>query len=169
MDIVAGSGNDEWYTPDYAVQPILKYLKPFKKIWCPFDLYDSEYVKQLRAEGHEVIATHIWNGEDFFDLSIECDAIVSNPPYSKKTEVLDKLFKLGKPFAMLISVAGIFESQKRFDLFRTNRFEVMYFNRRVSFIKDSAGNIGANPPFSSGYICHDILPQQIVFETIKKK
>lgn len=28
MDKVAGSGNDEFYTPVYAVKPILKYLPP---------------------------------------------------------------------------------------------------------------------------------------------
>lgn len=26
-----------------------------------------------------------------------------------------------------------------------------------------------NPPFSSGYICHNVLPRQIVFEEIDKK
>ena len=28
MDKVAGSGNDEFYTPNYAIEPILKYLSP---------------------------------------------------------------------------------------------------------------------------------------------
>ena len=28
MDKLAGSGNDEFYTPYYAVKPILKYLEP---------------------------------------------------------------------------------------------------------------------------------------------
>ena len=37
MDEVAGSGNDEFYTPLYAVKPIFKYVKPNSKIWCPFD------------------------------------------------------------------------------------------------------------------------------------
>lgn len=27
MDKVAGSGNDEFYTPEYAIKPLLKYLK----------------------------------------------------------------------------------------------------------------------------------------------
>ena len=26
MDKVAGSGNDEFYTPDYAITPLVKYL-----------------------------------------------------------------------------------------------------------------------------------------------
>lgn len=28
MDKVAGSGNDEFYTPEYAITPIAKYLVP---------------------------------------------------------------------------------------------------------------------------------------------
>lgn len=28
MDKVANSGNDEFYTPQYAITPILKYLPP---------------------------------------------------------------------------------------------------------------------------------------------
>lgn len=28
MDKVAGSGNDEFYTPEYAITPLYKYLPP---------------------------------------------------------------------------------------------------------------------------------------------
>lgn len=28
MDQVAGSGNDEFYTPNYAITPIMKYVAP---------------------------------------------------------------------------------------------------------------------------------------------
>lgn len=28
MDKVAGSGNDEFYTPNYAITPIMKYVAP---------------------------------------------------------------------------------------------------------------------------------------------
>ena len=29
--------NDEYYTPSYAVYPIIKYLKQGSTVWCPFD------------------------------------------------------------------------------------------------------------------------------------
>ncbi len=170
MDIVAGSQNDEFYTPLYAVKPIEKYLKKGSIIWCPFDTEQSNFVKYFRKLGYNVIATHIVNGEDFFELDINCDYIISNPPYSKKYEVLKKLFELGKPFAMLLGVVGLFESQKRFELFKDNKFEVMYLNRRVSYFKDYADvKPKLNPPFSSVYLCKDILPNTIIFEEIDKK
>lgn len=174
LDIVAGSGNDEFYTPGYAVEPILKYLPKGRKsdttIWCPFDTDDSNFVKMLRESGYTVIATHIATGQDFFDTDVRCDFIISNPPYSLKTEVLQRLFTIGKPFAMLVGVVGLFESQRRFEMFRDNDFEIMYLNRRVSYLKSyEDAKPCLNPPFSSVYLCHDMLPNKIVFEEIKKQ
>lgn len=172
MDRVAGSKNDEFYTPYYAIEPLIKYLKPDTTVWCPFDTKDSLFVKVLKREGHQVLNSHINEGKDFFEYIplVEYDYIISNPPYSLKTEVLEKLFKMDKPFAMLVGVAGLFESQKRFEMFRDNDWEIMYFNRRVSFMKDfTSGKTALNPPFSSVYITHDILPKKVVFEEIDKK
>ena len=170
MDKVAGSGNDEYYTLAYAVTPIMKYLKPNSTIWCPFDTSESLYVKLLRASGHSVVHTHIQDGVDFFHAKIpECDYIISNPPYSIKYEVFKRLFEIGKPFAMLVGVVGLFESQKRFNLFANNKFEIMYFNKRVAYLAaytDDKPQL--NPPFSSVYLSSGILPNQIVFEEIEK-
>ena len=51
--------NDECMTPNYGVEPILKYIPKNAVVWCPFDKEDSEFVKQIRQSGHKVIATHI--------------------------------------------------------------------------------------------------------------
>lgn len=171
MDKLAGSGNDEFYTPYYAIKPILKYIKPKSTVWCPFDTSDSLYVKTLKQEGHTVIHTHISNGENFFEIDVpECDYIISNPPYSLKTEVLERLFEIGKPFAMLLGVVGLFESQRRFKMFRDNDFEIMYLNLRVDYFQDyDEIKPSKNPPFSSVYVCHKMLPEQIIFEKINKK
>ena len=145
-------------------------MKSNSIIWCPFDTQESLFVKRFIDEGHQVIATHIENGEDFFKVvPPECDYIISNPPYSLKGEVLDRLFELGKPFAMLLGVVGLFESQKRFNMFRDNDFEILYMNRRVAYFKDYAEQKPSlNPPFSSVYLCSQMLPKQIVFEEIIK-
>ena len=168
---VANSGNDEFYTPEYAIDPIVKYIPEGSRIWCPFDTADSLFVKRFsRGGGYCVTATHIFNGEDFFLIEPpECDYIISNPPYSLKGDVLQRLFDIGKPFAMLVGIVGLFESQKRFEMFRDNDFEIMYMNRRVAYFKDYAEQKPSlNPPFSSVYICHGVLPKKIVFEEIKK-
>ena len=174
MDKIAGSKNDEFYTPLYAVEPICKYVENGSKVWCPFDTEKSLFVKRLKEKGCNVLATHIENGQDFFELAQQnvyeqYDYIISNPPYSIKTEVLETLFKTKKPFAMLVGVVGLFESQKRFDMFKNNEFEIMYLNKRVSYFRDyDEQKPSLNPPFSSVYLCHKMLSKQIVFEEIKK-
>lgn len=170
MDIVANSGNDEFYTPWYAVKPILKYIIPHSTIWCPFDTIDSFFVKELKSQGHNVIYTHLKDNIDFFNTEAPpCDYIISNPPYSCKGEVFKRLFKLGKPFAMLVGVVGLFESQNRFEMFRDNTFEILYMNRRIAYFKDyNDSKPSLNPPFSSVYLCSKMLPKQICFETIIK-
>ena len=115
---------DEYYTPKYAVNPILEFKPTETTIWCPFDTDKSLFVKLLKDEGHTVIYTHISNNQDFFKINVECDYIISNPPYSLKNEVFERLFEIGKPFAMLVGVVGLFESKKRFDMFKNNKFEI---------------------------------------------
>lgn len=164
--------NDEFYTPNYAIEPLLKYIKPNSFIWCPFDTHESNFVKLLINEGHNVHYTHIESGINFFKEQPPkgVDYIISNPPYSLKTEVLSRLFDLKIPFAMLLGVVGIFESNKRFNLFKENVFEIMYFDKRISYFKSySDQKPSLNPPFSSVYICSNMLPKQIVFESLNKK
>lgn len=163
--------NDEFYTPTYAITPLLKYIKPNSSIWCPFDTQDSNFVKMFQEAGHDVHYTHIESGVDFFNEPPpeNVDYIISNPPYSLKTEVLERLFKLNIPFAMLVGVVGVFESQKRFTMFKNNDFEIIYFNKRISYFKSySDPKPSLNPPFSSVYICKNVLPKQIVFEVLVK-
>lgn len=170
MDKVAGSKNDEFYTPKYAIEPILKYLPKTGIVWCPFDTEDSHFVGMIREHGCEVIATHLRDGQDFFSYEPEdYDYIVSNPPYSLKNEVFERLFQLNKRFAMLVGVVGIFESLKRFDMFKENDWEIMFLNKRVAFFKDfKEQKPSINPPFSSAYITKGLLPNRIVFEKITK-
>lgn len=161
--------NDEYYTPAYAVEPLIKYLKPNSLIWCPFDLEKSYFVKIFKEQGHRVINTHIDNGQDFFELDYDCDYIISNPPYSLKYEVFSRLFELKNPFAMLIGIHGLFDNIKRFELFKNNKFEILYMHPRVNFFQEySSKKEVKNVPFQSVYICHNILPEQSVFENINK-
>ena len=63
--------SDETYTPAYAVKPIIKHISTFFDnnaiIWCPFDESDSSFVIELKKAGYNVIATHIKQGQDFFE------------------------------------------------------------------------------------------------------
>ena len=108
--------SDEYYTPREAVLPILKYVRKGSVIWCPFDTEESEYVKCLREAGYKVILSHIDNGKDFFyyEPTEQYDCIISNPPFSLKDKVLERLSTLDKPYAILMPLPTL-QGQKRFD------------------------------------------------------
>lgn len=170
MDKVADSGNDEFYTPMYAVEPLGKYISVDSPIWCPFDTSDSLIVKFFKDRGNSVVNTHLSGGTDFFNIEFpKSRIVVSNPPYSRKGDVLQRLFDQKVRFAMLVGVVGLFESEKRFSMFQGNKFEVMWMNKRISYFKsytDQKPSI--NPPFSSVWLTSGILPNGNVFERIKK-
>ena len=163
--------NDEFYTPNYAIEPILEYITEGSVVWCPFDTHESNYVKMLSSRGLKVIHSHLSEGKDFFKYEPKenYDYIVSNPPYSIKYEVFKRLFELGKPFAMLVGVVGLFESKKRFDLFNSNDIEIMHFDKRVRYFKSYSDQVCKfQPPFSSVYLTSNMLPKQIMFKKINK-
>ena len=160
--------NDEYYTPTYAVYPIVKYLKQGSTVWCPFDKEESNFVQVLRKEGFNVIYGHIETGQDFFEVEVpECDYIISNPPYSLKGDIFKILYEIGKPFAMLINFQGIFDHKDRFKMFKNNRTEMLWLSPRVNYIKQ--GDYKASGvPFQSGYLCSGIFKEQLNFEYLDK-
>ena len=164
------SNNDEFYTPTYAVEPILKYVPKNTTIWLPFDTPKSKFLELFKARGNKVITTHIDTGTDFFNCPIpNCNYIVSNPPYSKKLEVFERLFEIDIPFAMLVGVSGLFDSKKKAELFGQNNFEIMYLNPRVSYHRciDQTDK-PKSPAFQSCYVTSKVLHKQIIFENIYK-
>lgn len=160
--------NDEYYTPSYAVYPIIKYLKPNSTIWCPFDKEDSQYVQIFKKAGFNVIYGHIETGQDFFAVDIpKCDYIISNPPYSLKGEVFKRLYSVGIPFAMLINFQGIFDHRERFEMFKNNKVEMLWLSPRVNYIKPN-DNKASGVPFQSGYLCSGIFEDSLNFEYLDK-
>ena len=55
-------------------------------------MQDSNDVKELTKEGHQVLYSHIDMDIDFFNCEVpSCDYIISNPPYSKKKRSIRKI------------------------------------------------------------------------------
>lgn len=162
--------DDEWYTPKNAIYPIINYLKPNSTVLCPFDLEISNFVKIFKENGFNVIHSHISENKNFFEIEdfSNIDYIISNPPYSDKNRLLETFFRIKKPFALLISLSGLFESDYRFRLFKENEFEIMFFDKRIRFIKDyNKPDILSSPPYPSVYLCHNILPKKYIFERVR--
>lgn len=159
------SNTDEWYTTKECVELIIPFLLRggYNKILCPFDKDSSQYVRVLTERGFDVTYSHLETGTDFFDIANlhDYDAIVSNPPFSKREAILERLFFAKVPFAMILNFNGLFDSRRRWELFKNNAFELLIPNGRMHFFnEDCPGNA---PNFQSVYVCQGMTDKQIEF------
>ncbi|ABJ91423.1 DNA methyltransferase [Thermus phage phiYS40] len=155
--------DDEFHTPRFAVEPLLKYIPKDKVIWCPFDTEESNYVKVFMENGYKVVYSHISMGQDFFFYEPEnYDVIVSNPPFSVKTEILKRAYSLGKPFAFLLPITSL-EGKKRGELFRKYGLQLIVFDRRIEFMSTTKTGVW----FNTSYFCYKLLPRDLIFEQLE--
>lgn len=154
--------NDECYTPRYGVIPIIKYLDKTKTIWCPFDKDDSEFVKVLKENGFNVINSHIDYGQDFYNYEpSKWDIIVSNPPFTNKRKIFERCIEFKKPFALIMSNTWLNDSAPK-QLFKDIDLQLLMFDKRIEY------NENKKITFSSSYYCRDVLPKQIIMESLLK-
>lgn len=153
--------------PHYAVDPILKYIPKDKIIWCPFDEEWSAFYKKLKEEGYNVIRSSLKDGQDFFTYEPEkWDIIVSNPPFSNKDKVLERLYSLEKPFAILLPLNSL-QGKTRFKFFKQG-IQLLSFDSRISFHKpDNMNIVIKGSPFATAYFCKDLLPKDLIVEELK--
>jgi len=88
--------HDDYITPKYAWENIKQYIPKDKVIWEAF-YAEGTSGKDLEELGFNVIHQPV----DFFENNLG-EIIVSNPPFSKSKEVMDRLLELDKPFIFVI-------------------------------------------------------------------
>ena len=159
---------DEVYTPFYAVEPLLEFLPKDKVIWCPFDEEWSAFVQMLTERGYKVVRSSLSEGEDFFTYEPKSwDILVSNPPFSKKDDILKRAYSFDKPFALLLPTNTI-QGKKRFEIIHDD-IQLLCFDARVdyhtwgNFEKYRRGN-----HFSSAYFCRNLLPSRLEMRKLNK-
>lgn len=150
---------DQCQTPPWAVEAVIKFINPCRKIWEPAsgEGYISSY---LRANNFEVLATELDKnvetitpttlGVNFFEVEEPLgDVILTNPPYSGnlKQEFLKRCIKHykkhGTSFALLMPVEFIGTSSAQ-KLFEDVPLQVIYMNTRVDFKMPDIGWTGKN-------------------------
>jgi len=154
--------NDEYRTPPHAVIPLIKYIPKGCVVWECTDNGDSFITKTLIEFGYNVISTSIREGFNFLtDVpDFDFDVIITNPPYSLKTEFLKKCYELGKPFALLLPITAL-EGVERGKLFRKYGIEVLVFDRRINYDDGRAW-------FNSSWFCWKLLPERLMFVDLKR-
>lgn len=161
--------SNEQYTPYYAVDPILKYIPKGAKVWLPFDCEWSAFYQSFKDGGEfSVIRTDISDGLDFFTYEPpEYDCIVSNPPFTQKDAVLQRLYELRKPFAVLLPLNSL-QGVDRYKYFKQG-IQILAFDKRIGF--HNMQNMAAykkGASFATAYFCRDILPRDLILEELKE-
>lgn len=167
-DVMYSSGNnDECYTPDYGVAPILEFIPKNKIIWCPFDTKESEFVKQI-SKTNEVVYSHISEEQDFFTYEPDkWDIIISNPPFKGKRKIFERALSFNKPFALLMTMTFMNEAAP-VQLFEDRGLQLLLFDKRIEFYQPNAKQRG-KITFNSSYFCWNLLPRDIVMRRLQKK
>lgn len=134
---------DDWETPIDIWRQILPFLPAFPRkrtIWMPF-FYNGKAKTHLSQLGHQVVHEQ----KDFFTTPPppHC-VVVDNPPFSKKRQVLERLFALDLPFALILPISTI--ATQYFHTMQQEKgsasFKVIIPSRRMRF--DSSNF----PPFA---------------------
>lgn len=159
--------NDECYTPDYGVTPILKHIPKNAVVWCPFDKSESEFVKQISLT-HKVIFSHLDDDKNFFDYEPDehWDVIVSNPPFTNKRKFFERALELNKPFAFLMTLACFNDKYPAWSFHEHSKeMQLLKFDKRMEF-KNQDPSQANKITFQSGYICCDFLKSGLILESL---
>lgn len=170
----AGVSNekDRCQTPGYALQPILPYLKSGWIVWesaCGERLL----VDALEIAGHEVIATDLLYGTDYFGWKPgEYNVEVTNVPFSRKYDWIERACDLGKPFALLAPSTTMFAGRGQ-KLIERYGIEILSPDKRIDFKMPRLGWGGngkrSTAQFHSSWFTRGLrIGQRLTFVNITK-
>ena len=121
---------DFYATPKDCTEALIRALptmfSPGKKLWEPA-CGDGAISKVLEGKGLQVRSTDLHSrgfgtsGVNFLDCeAIQCDAIITNPPFKIAVDFIKRADRLNVPFAMLLK-ATYWHAASRSDLFEQTK------------------------------------------------
>lgn len=154
---------DECYTPENAIIPLLPYLKKLDIIWdCAFG--SGKLKEHFGKLGFNVVGE---KSIDFFNSNLDCNIIITNPPYSLKDKFLERAFEIGKPFAFLLPLTTL-EGIKRGAMFRERGIQMIIPNRRFNFANPEGRKSKGSCWFATAWFCYKMnLPKDLNFVELK--
>jgi hypothetical protein len=151
---------DNYETPKWCWELILKYVNKDALIWLPFYCKGQakEYIEELGFKClHEA--------KDFFTYEPEhYDVVIDNPPYSIKKEIIEQLIKNGKPFALYLPLETL--ERKYIKQLDTSLLQVIIPSDRTNFITNY-DITKSKPPHKICWFCykmHLLNGEQLIFQ-----
>ena len=154
MDVESIRG-DEYFTLDKDAETIAQHIIRPMQVWLPFNDRGNAFDRILPQHGHKVICTD----GDFFATEPPqgTEAVISNPPFSRKKEVIYRLDELGLKYALIMPFLWLNDGIP-FD----HAHQLMMFRKRMHFTLE-AGGVELNRPrqncvvLSNGLLTHDFI------------
>ena len=152
--------HDDYMTPKYAWENIKEFIPKDKTIWEAF-YGNGDSGQYLTEIGYDTIHEDI----DFFENNCG-DIIVSNPPFSRTKDVMNRLYELDKPFILLLPSAKINTSY--FRKWKDKNLQIIIPRKRIHFVKTVDGAIPEDYKskcnFDCFYYCYKMnLPKDIIW------
>lgn len=157
------TNKDHVATPRWVVENIynLIHVERYKNIWFPFNNYDSHFKLKADELKLEYKATHIFDdlGNDFFQTlpPLNCELLISNPPFSLQNEIIKRSFDLidkglVKSLCLLLPLATL-ETPARAEIYEkySDKLSIIIFKKRIKFL-------GCKGSFNKGccWICYNV-------------
>jgi len=150
---------DDFQSPSEILEPLIPYIPKHWIVWEPC-AGKGNLVRKLHREGYATMKSDILRGQDFltWEPAFPYEAIVTNPPFSKKFEFLQRCYDLQKPFALLMSIAAL-DTVKRQSLYKQRGIELLVLPKQVDF-RNLSGKIAR---FACAWFCHGVLSHPLIF------
>ena len=127
-NITKNDYSDEWFTDQATVDLVVSLLNPIGLICCPFDSSKSLFVKKANSIGKA-----IYGMTDWLEAHYDYDYLMTNPPFSIKDLVIEKVIRFGKPSALVLpldSVGGV----RRHQIYAEGQYPAVYIpTRRINY------------------------------------
>lgn len=92
---------------------------------------------------------------------------MSNPPFSIKDNILERLYELNKPFAVLLPMNSL-QGKTRYKYF-SKGIQLLCFDQRIGYHNmQNMDKTVEGSPFATAYFCKDVLPRDLILEPIVK-
>jgi len=154
MSFLTDNDTDNYNSSNQVWDNIKDYIPIDKVIWEPFygDGCSGLYLNKL---GFNVIHEDI----DFFDNDLG-DILVSNPPFSKRKDIFERLLLLDKPFIMIM-FPSVFSCKWFLELFG-NTIQLIIPKKRPTFYHIDKKVNKYTPRGGTWYFCYKMnLPKDI--------
>lgn len=169
---------DKFQTPDRALDYLCPFIPKNMTVWEPAcgkgNLVRGLYKRRYNAFGSDI-------ERQAYDIEVEIgdfltqetarpyDLLVTNPPFSIKTQFLQRCYDIGKPFALLLPLT-VFDSTKRRKSMREHGVQMIVPDERFNFETPNhdenmaEGKKTGGAWFMTAWFCRGLnLPSQIVF------